>query len=149
MILKSRRFSMPVLRKRARKTLKKKYGKLRKLSTLDKVWGDWVEYAIIRPLLTYGKVQIDEHFSIEIVGRKVEDVPVVYNLLSKGRAITKKGRFIEPELLGRNRTGILYKIVVTDTNYKKGQLIFESDRDLAKRVREHLENTQTYYRIAT
>lgn len=144
---KSRAFSMPILRKRAKVMMRKKHKKTIALSDLDKVWKDWVEYAVIRPLIEYGKVQIDEKTSIEIVGKRVIDDTKAFNLLSNGRAVTKGGRFIEAKDFGGHRSGITYKIVFTDTNYKKGQLIFISENKLSKRVSEHLINTQQYYRI--
>lgn len=144
--IKSRQFSMPVLRKRAKVMMRNKYKKTIKLSTLDKVWKDWVEFAIVRPLIKYGRVQIDERFNIEIVGKRIIDDARTVSLLTKGMIITKSGFKIEPKRFGNNRQGIIYKIVAVDKNYK-GQLIFEPDRKLSKRVSEHLINSQQVYRI--
>lgn len=137
---------MLVLRKRAKVMMRKKYKKTIKLSTLDKVWKDWVEFAIMRPLIKYGKVQIAERFSIEIVGKRIIDDARMISLLTKGMVISKSGFKIEPKRFGNNRQGIIYKIVAVDKNYK-GQLIFEPDRKLSKRVSEHLINSQQVYRI--
>lgn len=126
--------------------MRKKYKKTIKLSTLDKVWKDWVEFAIMRPLIKYGKVQIAERFSIEIVGKRIIDDARMISLLTKGMVISKSGFKIEPKRFGNNRQGIIYKIVAVDKNYK-GQLIFEPDRKLSKRVSEHLINSQQVYRI--
>lgn len=126
--------------------MRSKYKKTTNLTDLDKVWLDWVEYAIIRPLLKYGKVQIDNRTSIEIVGKKTANDPKYFSLLSRGVAISKSGYMIEPKEMGKNRDGITYKIVFKDENYKKGQLIFEADKDLRKRVSAALRDTQTYYR---
>lgn len=138
---------MPKLRRRAKLMMRKKYRKTIKLSDLDKVWGEFVEFAIIKPLLKYGKVQIDEKTCIEIVGRKIINDNVVFGLLSKGMAVSRKGFKVIPEDLPRHRKDFIYKIVMTDTNYKKGQLIFEPDKKLSKRVKNELTNTFTYYRI--
>jgi hypothetical protein len=138
---------MPTLRKRAKLMMRKKYKKTIKLSTLDKVWGDWVEYAVIRPLLKYGKVQIDDRTSIEIVGRRIVDSRVASRLLINEMAVSKSGYKMNPMQMPQHRRDYIYKIVFTDKNYKGGQLIFEADKDLRKRVKEELINTFTYYRI--
>lgn len=143
---KDRAFSIPVLRKRCKAMMKKKYGKSVKLSLLDKVWGDWVEYAVVKPLIQYGQVQIDEKTRMEIVGRRIINDPKAFDLISNGRVVTRKGRFIEAKELS-HRKDINYKIIFKDDNYKKGQLIYESDRKLSKRISEHLSTTQQYYRI--
>jgi len=145
---KSRQFSMPTLRARAKKMMRKKHKKTVNLTLLDKVWKEYVEYAITRPLLKYGKIQVDEKLSFEIVGRKVEDDPRLRAMLINGMAVTKKGFKTEAKILNRNRHGILYKIVAEDNNLKEGVLIFEADKKLKKRVKEQLINTTQYYRIA-
>lgn len=137
---------MPVLRKRAKKMMRDKYKKTIKLSTLDKVWNDWVEIDIIKPLIKYGRVQVDDRFSVEIVGKRVENDVRAANLLSNGMVVTKTGFKVPAEKLNANRQGILYKIVVTDSNYK-GQLIFEAEPQLRKRIKEHLINSQQVYKI--
>lgn len=144
---KSRAFNMPILRRRAKVMMRKKYKKTIKLSDLDKVWNDWVEYRIVRPLIEYGKVQIDDKTSIEIVGRNTANNPNYYSLLSRGVVISKSGFMTEPKEMGKNRDGLTYKIIFTDSNYKKGQLIFEANGNLSKRVSKALRETQTYYRI--
>jgi len=139
---------MPTLRDRAKKMMRKKHKKTVNLTLLDKVWKEYVEYAITRPLLRYGKIQVDEKLSFEIVGRKVEDDPRLRAMLINGMAVTKKGFKTEAKILNRNRHGILYKIVAEDKNLKEGVLIFEADKKLKKRVKEQLMNTSQYYRIA-
>lgn len=138
---------MPPLRARAKKLMRKKHKKTVNLTFLDKVWKEWVEYNIIRPLIKYGKVHVDDKFSVEIVGRKVESDARLRAMMINGMAVTSKGRKTEAKILNRNRHGILYKIVVEDKNYKGGQVIFEADKKLKKRVKEQLINTSQYYRI--
>jgi len=137
---------MPVLRKRCKAMMRKKYGKTVSLSTLDKVFKDWVEHAVVRPLIEYGQVQIDERTRMEIVGKKIVNDNKAFELLSNGRAVTRSGRFIESKKLS-SRNDVIYKIKFKDDNYKKGQLIYESNKSLSKRVSEHLNNTKQYYRI--
>ena len=138
---------MPPLRARAKKLMRKKYKKTVNLTFLDKVWKEWVEYNIIRPMIKYGKVHVDDKFSVEIVGRKVESDARLRAMMINGMAVTSKGRKTEAKILNRNRHGILYKIVAEDKNYKGGQVIFEADKKLKKRVKEQLINTSQYYRI--
>lgn len=135
---------MSKLRKRAVKNIKKRYKSKVTLKQAQKVWRDWVEYGVVVPLLKYGKVQIDQNFSIEIVGKKMINDPKIYGLVVNGlsfNGIKKQNNF------GDSRRGIKYKIVVKDKNYTKGQLIFEADKKLSKRVHEQLKNTNQYYRI--
>lgn len=139
---------MPTLRARAKKMMRKKHKKTVKLTLLDKVWKEYVEYAIVRPLIEYGKIQVDNKLSFEIVGRRVENDPRLRAMLINGMAVTKKGFKTEAKILNRNRHGILYKIVAEDKNLKEGKLIFEADKKIKKRVKEQLINTSQYYRIA-
>ena len=127
MQIKSRQFSMPVLRKRAKTMMRKKYKKTIALTTLDKVWKDWVEYAVIRPLIKYGRVSVDGWLTIEIVGKRIENDARLVSLLINEMVISKTGRKISPKKFGNNRQGLLYKITATDGRYK-GQLVFEADK---------------------
>ncbi|MFA7287672.1 MAG: hypothetical protein WC055_02230 [Melioribacteraceae bacterium] len=127
--------------------MRKKYKKTISLSTLDKVWNDWVEFAIIRPMIKFGRVKVDDKFSMEIVGKKIISDARIVALMSAGVVVSKRGYKIEPKKFGNNRPGLIYKITCEDKNYKTGQLIFEPDRKLSKRVSEHLKNSQQYYRI--
>ncbi len=136
---------MPKLRRRAKKMMKVKHKKIMPLKRLDSVWNSYVEYDLIPTLLKTGKCQIDKYTTLEIVGQRTETNSRYMALLSKGAAITRTGRFITPEI-NRNRQDYTYKIVLTDTNYK-GQVIFEPTKELSKKVRYALENTQTYYRL--
>lgn len=144
---KSRRFSFPVLRKRAKVMMRKKHKKTVNLTKLDKVWNEFVEYGIIQPLLKFGKVHVDDNFSVEIVGRRVENDKRLTAMVMNGMVISKKGFKTEAKELNRSRRGVVYKIVVEDKSYKSGQLIFEANKKLSKRVKEQLINTQQYYRI--
>lgn len=127
--------------------MRKKHKKTISLSTLDAVWKNWVELAVIRPLIKYGYVQVDDNFRIEIVGKRVIDDVRVVKLMTNGMVVGRNGLKMEPKKFGNNRQGLIYKIVVTDKSYK-GQLIFKANRNLSKRVSEHLINSQQLYRIA-
>lgn len=146
MLIKGRKFSMPTLRRRAKKMMREKYKKTVKLFVLDKVWSDWVEYAIIRPLIKFGHVEVDSRFSMDIIGKRVENYVRIASLMSKGMAITKTGFKVGAKVLNSNRQGIIYKIILNDKNYK-GQLIFEAENALRKRISEHLINSQQVYKI--
>lgn len=126
--------------------MRKKYKKTIRLTDLDKVWKSWVEYAIVKPLIKYRYVQIDDNFRIEIVGRKIVEDARLVSLMVNEMVISKTGRKISPKKFGNNRQGVLYKIVATDKQYE-GQLIFEPDRKLSKRVSEHLINSNQVYQI--
>jgi hypothetical protein len=140
-------FDMVMLRKRAVKSVRKRHKKSIKKSVVDKVWKDYCEFGIIKPLLKGGKVQIDKNFSIEIVGRTVENDKFAFGLFSKGKAVSKFGGIKDIDKSFNGRKGFKYKIVVIENNYKGGKLIFKADSKLSKRVHEELKNTSTYYRI--
>lgn len=143
---KRRQFSMPVLRRRAKKMMRKKYGKTIKLSRLDEILDQYVRYEIIPKLLKDGKVQLDKYTEIEIVGRRPEADARYSSLLSQGKVRSRTGRIMDAKIIGRNRKDYIYKIVCTDSTYK-GQIIFEPDKKLRALVRNELETTSTYYRL--
>lgn len=136
------------LKKRAKKLVRKRHKKTFTLSEIKKLWNDWVEYAVVKPLLAGKKVQVDNYMTMEIVGKRIIDDPKIAALLMNGLNLRKDGAKKKATDWGRNRPGIKYKIEVKDTNYNKGVLIFEANPKLAKRVHKNLENTQIYYRIA-
>lgn len=140
-------FNMPVLRRRAKIMMRKKHKKTIKLSRLDEVWEQFVEYAIIRPLLKYGWVQVDDNVRFEIVGKRIVDDKRLTALLSKGLMVRPNGALKEAGEMGRNRPGLVYRIKMTDASYTKGQLIFHADAKFKKRVSQHLMNSMQFYKI--
>jgi len=128
---------MSVLRRRARKKLRDNYGLKIKLSYVDMVWKDYINLSLVPELLKYGKVQIDKRTSIEIVGKK--EIKVLY---------LKKGGVSSTTKYNKMREGISYKIVLNDSNFKNGTLIFKANSNIKKAVSEALMNTNNYYRIA-
>ena len=137
-------FDFKKLCKRAAKTVRTKHKKSVKMDDARRVWDDYCEFGIIRPLLKYGNVKIDERTSIEIVGKRFEDDPKLLGLMAKG--LNVNGVIRDAVKFDDNRYGVKYKIVFTDRNYK-GSLIFTASSKLKKRVHEELKNTQTNYRI--
>jgi hypothetical protein len=146
MTLRSRD-NWPTLRRRAKRMMRRKFSKTIKLKDFDKIWYDYVEYGIVRPLIKYGRVDVDGNFSLEIVGRKIEDHPKAYQLASKGLRYKRGVGVVPIKEVSANRLGLVYKIELTDKTYKHGKFIFEADTKLTKRVSEHLNNSQQYYRI--
>lgn len=140
-------FNMPTLRRRAKKMMRKKYKKTINLTTLDKIWKEFVEYGVVRPLLEYGWVQVDDNVRFELVGKRIIDDPTASSLMSKGLMVRANGQLKEATALNRNRPGLVYKIKGADEAYKKGQLIFQACPKLKKRVSEHLKNSMQFYKI--
>jgi len=138
-------FNMPVLRRRAKKMIRARFKKTIKLSDVDKILREYVEYGLTKPLLKMGKVQVDSNFSLEIVGTKIVEDAKTFGLLVAGRNITKAGK-IKKAVKFEGRPDVKYKIVLDDKNYK-GKLVFQPDRKMSHRVHEELKNTYTYYRI--
>jgi hypothetical protein len=146
-LIKLSKFNMPVLRRRAKKMVRKKFKKTIKLSDLDKIWKEYVEYGIVAPLLRSGKVEVGSSMEIEIVGKKILDNKKLTAMLIGGRNMNRNGMVKEAVMFDRNRPGITYSVNLTDKNYKPGLLIFKTDPKLAKKVHNELKNTNTYYRI--
>lgn len=135
---------MPLLRRRAKKLLKRKYGKDITLSDVDKIWAEYYKYGIEKPLIQFGRVQIDRRFSIEIVGTRLENNPNMLNLMVKG--LNKQGVIKEAVKFNPSRPGINYSIVVIDRNCKE-KMIFEAHPELKEVVHQALVNTENHYRI--
>lgn len=136
-----RKFDMPTLRRRAKKLMRKRHKKTISLSEVNKIWKEYVEYAIIKQVLYRGIAEIDNNFSVELVGKKYP--PRLLKLLEKGWQVGKTG--IKPAELW-NRMGYIYKLRVVDKQCK-GQIVFEADPKFKKRVVDKLKNTTQYYRI--
>ena len=126
--------------------MRAKFKKTIKLSDLDKIWKEYVQYGIIKPLLRLGKVEVDSKMTLEIVGKKIIDDPKLFGLIIKGLNVTSTGKLKKTVKLDSNRPDVKYKIILTDKNYR-GNLVFRADRKLSLRIHEELKNTNTYYRI--
>lgn len=143
-VSKSRRFDWKKLRRRAKKRMRQKHKKTIKLMDFDKIWKQYVEYAIIRPLLEYGVVWITDDLKMEITGTKITKSQS-YNLLSNG-IMYRNGRLTKDFKLNPTRRNYAYKIVFTCKKYK-GQVVFDADKNLRKRLHDILCNTNRYYKI--
>ncbi len=130
-------FDMPSLRRRVKKLMRKKHKKTIKLSTVDKVWKEYVEHGIIKPMVNMGKVQVDDKFSLEIVGRKVFNNKQLKSFVNSGQKL--KGY--------KHRDGLSFKVECVDKNFKEGKIYFQPSKLMTKKVDEALENTSNYYRI--
>ena len=133
-------------RRSIKKAVRKKYKKSMLLTDVDKIWADYVEYAIVRPLIKYGRVQVDKTLSLEIVGTRIESNKRVANLMAKGKYV-RNGMALNIDKINHTRLGYVYSVKVTDTIYNKGVLIADIHPNLKKRVSEHLFNTFQQYRI--
>jgi hypothetical protein len=130
-------FDMPSLRRRVKKLMRKKHKKTIKLSLVDKVWKEYVECGIIKPMIHIGKVQVDKNFSLEIIGRKVINSKQLIGFVKSGQKL--KGY--------KHREGLSFKVECVDKNFKEGRLFFEPSKLMSAKVHEALENTSNYYRI--
>lgn len=139
------KFNMAVIRKRAKRDIRKHCKQTVKLSEIKKFMDDYFQFAVIEPLIKYGKVQIDATMTLEIVGYNVYNHTASSNLLTRG--ITYNGIVKPAGNWNSNRAGVTYKIVAKDSSYKKGQIVFRAHSELSKRVHNHLKNTKQYYRI--
>lgn len=96
-----------------------------------------MEYGIIRPVINDGKVDVINHFKIEIIGKRDNG-----KLLKQG-LIFKNG-IVQPvtDLKGFRR-GVWYGIEMTD--YKcKGKLYFNAEKNFKRRVKDSVMNGNYY-----
>ena len=140
------KYKWTATRRSIKKAVRKRYKKSMLLTDVDKIWADYVEYAIVRPLIKYGRVQVDKTLSLEIVGTRIESNKRVANLMAKGKYV-RNGMALNIDKINHNRLGYVYSVKVTDTIYNKGVLIADIHPNLKKRVSEHLFNTFQQYRI--
>jgi len=140
------KYKWTATRRSIKKAVRKKYKKSMLLTDVDKIWADYVEYAIVRPLIKYGRVQVDKTLSLEIVGTRIESNKRVANLMAKGKYV-RNGMALNIDKINHTRLGYVYSVKVTDTIYNKGVLIADIHPKLKKRVSEHLFNTFQQYRI--
>ncbi len=124
--------------KRGRKRLRLKSGKKVNNSFVRELWKDYINLSILPMLLKYGKVQIDKNCSLEIVGHR--EIKLI--------KLKRNGKISSTTLENKLRSGISYKIVLNDRNYRGGTLIFQACPMIKKAVSDHLKNSNTYYRIA-
>lgn len=134
------KLDMPIIRRRAKLAVKKKHGKKIKLSDVDKVWKDYVEYAIIRPLLYRSIANIEDHFSVHLIGKPYSER--LLKILAQGYNVGRFGLKLADKW---NRRGLIYKLSFVDKKVK-GQIIFEADAKFKKRVVEKLNGSE-YVRL--
>lgn len=132
---------MAVIRRRAKSAVKKRHKKTIKLSTVDKVWKEYVEYAIIRQVIYRGVADIEGHFKVELTGQPYSEQ--MLKRMEKGYIVGKWGLKKVEKL---NRFGYHYKLSLTDKNCKS-KIVFNADPKFKKRVHEQLKNTNQYYKI--
>lgn len=132
-------FKMTVLTTRIKKRIRKKFKKTVSKRKIREVWKDYVDIMIIDPLIEKGKVQIDKHFSLEIVGTRIVDDIKLFNLLSQNR---EKDNNKLP-----SRRGICFQVKMIESRFKEGMLKFEPDARMAKRIKEAVQSTNKYYKI--
>jgi hypothetical protein len=141
------KFDMPGIRRKCRKVLKKKHGKtIRSLREVDRLWKNYIKYAIVEELIKYGKVSIDSNFSMEIVGEHIADNPKMFAIFSRGIGV-KNGMVTKGANLFKGRDGLFYKIELTDKNFKEGKLYFTACPEIKAAVHNALVNTNHFYRI--
>lgn len=142
------KFKMSVMTARIKRKFRKKYKKTISKSKIIEVWKDYVEIAIKDELIKKGKVQIDKHFSLEIVGMRLVDDKKRLALQKNGLVLMKGGGVRKAtERVQSTRDGFTYKIEMTEPRFKEGLLIFEADKKIKQAMVDSLQNTNKYYRI--
>lgn len=141
---KARIITMPILRRRCKKMMRKKHKKTIKLKDLDRVWSSYAEWAI-KHLIKYGKVNLGNHTTMEIVGKEIISDNRLFSALTRGKYVNKDGS-LKTSNLSLNRPGVIYTIRYKNPDYK-GQIIFDASLELRRRVSDHLKTSKQYYRI--
>ena len=140
------KFNMPEVVGRIKKRFRKKLKKTVQKSKIREVWRDYVDIMIIEPLIEKGKVQIDKRFSLEIVGKPITEDKRKVRLLTQGLIATKAG-VKQVGKLNQTRKDFTYRIVMTESRFKEGVLMYDADPRIRKAVTDALCNTSKYYRI--
>lgn len=138
---------MPKIRRRIRKEMRKRYGKSIKLSQVDKVWAEYVEYGIVAPLLKYGEVKINDKTGFEIVGTRILQDNRLYSMFLNNRLVRRNNTVNNRPELNTYRPDVVYNIRLKDGDFKEGKLYFEADEKIRKKLVDALKNTNTYYKI--
>lgn len=140
-----RKFNMPLLRKRIKKRFRKTFKKSITSTEIDKIWSDYVDEKV-NELLSNGKIEFTEGFTLEVVGRKILDNKVMVALLSKGLML-RGGRVQKAIMLNKRRPEISYKIEMKNKNFKDGELYFQAHSEIKKKLTNVLMNTDKYFKI--
>lgn len=128
------KFDMPAIRRRAKTMVKKKHKVKIKLSDVDRIWKDFVEYGIIRPVLNGDEADVTNHFSVQLKTRKIVDDKRHMALMTKGLTISN-GIVTKIDKVQRVRPGLKYILVMKDYKYK-GSLVFQADDKFKKRIND-------------
>lgn len=131
--------------KQTQRRFKKKHGKHISSKDIKNIWDSWLEQKIIQGVLNGDEIQIDRYSTIQVVGTPIENDKRFYELLRKGKMRRRDGILVDSKL--GLRKDYKYKIVYTNSIAGDKEVYFKADPRFARRVRESLNNTTTFYKI--
>jgi len=133
------KFSTVILRDNIKKKLKKKHKIRITEGQINKVWRDWVEEEIIKPLSVGSVVQIDSKSKIWVKATPTYKHKRAMSLRSKGLAY-RNGKIVEADI-NFDTSNYIYKVVYENISFKQDKKIFfKSNVKISKAVNEGIIN---------
>lgn len=123
----------------------KKVPKTVKRSLIKKFWKDYVNIALVNPIMDGKEVRAGLHARMLIEGHRIPTTHPMYNLLKKGLVVTSTG-FIKPaDNVNLEKLGIIYKVKF---QYPFNQKVkFIPDPTIRKRLNQELKTK--HYKVVT
>lgn len=133
------KFSAVILRDNIKRKLKKKYKIRITEGQINKVWRDWVEESIIKPLGVGGVVEIDTNSTIWVKATPTYKHKRAMSLRSKGLAY-RNGKIIEADI-NFDTSNYIYKVVYENGFFKGNKkLFFKPNVKISKAVNKGIIN---------
>lgn len=143
------KFDYPKVKARIKRQYRERFKQKISLSEIDEIWKAWLELVLVPKLLAGRKVEIINGFNLEVVGRRIEDMPAVDRLFKNGLTVYANGRVKDGGNLNPMKRGFVYKIECNNSHFKNGKLYFKADAKIRKQLHYLLSNTGQYFRIET
>lgn len=122
------------IQKRYKKVFKSKIG----IRDIHKIWNDYIEEVVIKPLSVGSIVKIDKRSKIWVKATPTLENKRAVALFNKG-LMYSGGRIVEANLNFDN-SKYIYKVVYENTSFKgNGQLFFNADQKIKKAVNEGIK----------
>lgn len=132
--------------KQTQKRYRKSFHKHIRSQDIKKIWDTFLEMKIIAGVLSGDCVKIDKYSTIQVIGTPILNDKRFFSMLMSGKMVRRDG-LVKLAKQDPIRKDVKYKIVYKHTLGEKKKILFKADVKFARRVREALNNTNTYYKI--
>lgn len=127
------------------KKLKKITGLRYTKTEIRKVWKDYVENVLIPELVDGKQVKLNKRNKLEVVGERVLKGTRSYDLLAKGKYVTRNGYMKSADNMNIRRRGIKYGVKLF-TDYEK-TFYFKAHPKISSAIHKTLNETMINYRL--